>query len=96
MAMTARLIYSPKYDLTLYGLERLHPFDGRKYSRAWRRVTASLGERALALLEAPDGPVSDERLRRVHSQAYLDTLARSSEVIGRWNSPCSGCCPIRC
>ena len=79
--MTPRLVFSPKYDLTLYGLERLHPFDGRKYSRAWGRIRAALGEQATALVEAPDAPVSDDRLLLVHTQAYLDTLARSSTTI---------------
>ena len=79
--MTPRLVFSPKYDLTLYGLERLHPFDGRKYSRAWGRISEALGERAAALLDTPEAPVSDDRLRLVHSQAYLDRLASSTEAI---------------
>ncbi len=81
--MTPRLVYSPKYDLTLYGLERLHPFDGRKYSRAWKRIQAALGDRADAFVEKPEEPVSDDRLRLVHGQAYLDTLARSTAAIAQ-------------
>ena len=27
------LVYSPRYDITAFGLERLHPFDSRKYRR---------------------------------------------------------------
>src|ERR671933_816386 len=27
------VVYSPAYDVTAFGLERLHPFDGRKYRR---------------------------------------------------------------
>ncbi len=79
--MTPRLVFSPRYDLTLYGLERLHPFDGRKYSRAWGRIVRALGGRANAALDAPAAPVSDDLLRLVHSQAYLDTLARSTDAI---------------
>ena len=81
--MTPRLVFSPKYDLTLYGLERLHPFDGRKYSRAWKRIRDALEARADEILEAPEGPVSDDRLRLVHTQAYLDTLATSTETIAQ-------------
>ncbi len=79
--MTTRLIHSPGYDLTLYGLERLHPFDGRKYSRARRRIMAALGARAADLWEAPAAPVSDGDLRLVHTQDYLDTLATSPPAI---------------
>lgn len=79
--MTARLIYSPGYDLTLYGLERLHPFDGRKFSRAWSLITRTLGSAAADCWDEPAAPVSADRLRLVHSQAYLDTLATSSEAV---------------
>ena len=27
------IVYSPKYNITAFGLERLHPFDSRKYRR---------------------------------------------------------------
>ena len=27
------LVYHPRYNITAFGLERLHPFDGRKYRR---------------------------------------------------------------
>ena len=27
------LVYHPLYNITAFGLERLHPFDGRKYRR---------------------------------------------------------------
>ncbi len=79
--MTACLIHSPGYDLTLYGLERLHPFDGRKYSRARGRILAALGERTDDLWEEPAAPVSDDDLRLVHTQDYLDTLATSPATI---------------
>lgn len=79
--MTPRLVHSPGYDLTLYGLERLHPFDGRKYSRARRRIMEALGAGAADLWEEPAAPVSDDDLRLVHTQDYLDTLATSPPAI---------------
>ena len=27
------IVYHPRYNITAFGLERLHPFDGRKYRR---------------------------------------------------------------
>ena len=27
------VVYHPRYNITAFGLERLHPFDGRKYGR---------------------------------------------------------------
>jgi histone deacetylase 11 len=33
-----KLVYTRRYNIGLLGLERLHPFDSRKYGRAWRAV----------------------------------------------------------
>lgn len=41
-----KVIYSPRFDINFFGLEKLHPFDARKYSRAWARVP-QLHENAL-------------------------------------------------
>jgi histone deacetylase 11 len=85
--VTAQLVWSPRYDLTLYGLERLHPFDGRKYSRAWHLVDAALGRRARARLVDPDAPVDDSTLMRVHSAAYLESLRSSATVAAALELP---------
>jgi histone deacetylase 11 len=37
------LVYHPRYNITAFGLERLHPFDGRKY----RRIHDALAARGL-------------------------------------------------
>ncbi len=37
------LVYDPAYNITAFGLERLHPFDGRKY----RRIRDALVARGL-------------------------------------------------
>lgn len=79
--MTTRLVFSPGYDLTLYGLERLHPFDGRKYSRAWSLITQALGDTLADHRDAPAGPVPVDQLRLVHTEDYLTTLATSSAAI---------------
>lgn len=81
--MTTRLVYSPRYDLTLYGLERLHPFDGRKYSRAWGRIAEAVGDRLADLWDETEAPVTDDRLLLVHSQDYLDSLATSPRAIAQ-------------
>lgn len=79
--MTTRLVFSPDYDLTLYGLERLHPFDGRKYGRAWSRISQALGSALAERWDEPASPVALDRLRLVHTEAYLSTLATSPAAI---------------
>jgi len=34
-AISPRVIYSSHYNIGVFGLERLHPFDSRKFGRAW-------------------------------------------------------------
>ena len=45
-----KIVYSRHYDIGFFGLERLHPFDARKFSRAWRclkrKLQACLRDRA--------------------------------------------------
>jgi len=32
------VVYHRNYNIGFYGLERLHPFDSRKYGKAWRAI----------------------------------------------------------
>ena len=72
------LVYAPSYNVTAFGLERLHPFDGRKY----QRIHDALVERGLRSSRDFVRPasVSPEDLLRVHSKDYLNSLGRSDVV----------------
>ena len=49
------VIYHPKYNITAFGLERLHPFDGLKYRRIYDALIAD-GIRKPAISPAVAGP----------------------------------------
>ena len=54
--MTARIVYSPEYDLYLPLLEGAHPFEGRKYSRAYKLLKERFGTKldaAVHLVQSP-------------------------------------------
>lgn len=78
------IVYHPRYDITAFGLERLHPFDGRKY----RRIHDALVARGLRRPKdfVRPSPVSRSDLLWVHNEDYLrsirrpDVLARILEV----------------
>jgi histone deacetylase 11 len=77
------IIYHPKYNITVFGLERLHPFDGLKYRRIHDALIAD-GLRTPAEFVRPK-PIGREELARVHSAEYLGSLRRSrvlSEILG--------------
>lgn len=69
-----RIVYSRRYNMGFYGLERLHPFDSRKYGRAWKAIHRALGAKAKELLLPVDRPTNREELLLVHSPEYLDQL----------------------
>jgi histone deacetylase 11 len=78
------LVYHPKYNITAFGFEKLHPFDGQKY----KRIHAALIARGLR--QAGDfirpRPAKQADLLRLHTCGYLrslrrvDVLARILEV----------------
>jgi histone deacetylase 11 len=72
--VNAALVYSPDYDISLPGLDWLHPFDGRKFSRAWARLSGLSGGACERFLLRPDAPIATSELLRVQSQAYLVSL----------------------
>lgn len=75
-----KIIYSPNYDMGLLGLERLHPFDTHKYSRAWQLLKSECGDRITDLLISVDREVTYDELRTVHSSGYLESLASSKMI----------------
>ena len=77
------LIYHPKYNITVFGLERLHPFDGLKYRRIHDALIAD-GFRKPDDFVRPD-PIREADLSRVHTLEYLRSLRRSpvlAEILG--------------
>ncbi|XP_069906090.1 histone deacetylase 11 isoform X2 [Oryctolagus cuniculus] len=68
------IVYSPRYNITFMGLEKLHPFDAGK----WGKVINFLKEEKLLtdsmLVEAREA--SEEDLLVVHTRRYLNELKR--------------------
>lgn len=77
-----RIVYAPGYDLDLLGLERLHPFDGRRATRAWRAARRSLGPALDARTLRPAEPSTPTQLLTVHTAAYLTQL-RSARYVAQ-------------
>jgi histone deacetylase 11 len=77
-----RVVYSPHYNIGFLGIERLHPFDARKYGRAWKHLKQHFGRRLKDFHVAPQAPADRETLLTVHMADYLDSL-RQPDVIAR-------------
>lgn len=75
-----KVVYSQGYDIKFLGLEKLHPFDSCKYSRAWRVLADRFGDRLIANSLTPVAPATAEILQLVHTTDYLKNLQRSHFV----------------
>src|SRR5262249_31745121 len=72
------LVYHPRYDITAFGLERLRPFDSRKYRRIHDALIARRLRRPGDFVRSR--PLRRADLQRVHAPEYLRSL-RSPEVL---------------
>lgn len=78
--MKPYFVYSKHYDFLFSGLNKLHPFDTTKFSKAWNIVADKFKDSLPELWIEPTTPISDESLLRIHTQAYLDSLKQSKTV----------------
>jgi histone deacetylase 11 len=74
------VVYHPAYNITAFGLERLHPFDGGKYRRIHHALIAR-GLRRSKDFSRPR-PASRPDLLKVHTPEYLRSL-KSSDALAR-------------
>ena len=75
-----RLIYHRQYNINALGFERLHPFDSRKYGRAWKLLRRRFGRDLDRHWVKPSRQISRGELLAVHSEAYLDSLRKPDVV----------------
>src|SRR3974390_3128430 len=81
------IVYSRHYDISCFGIERLHPFDSKKYGRAWRVLRRQFGSLLLENHIPVDRPVSDEELSLVHSKEYLHSLRLPKHIAAALEIP---------
>lgn len=72
------IVYHPRYNIGFWGLEKFHKFDSKKYGRVFDFLVSNK-------IITPDqvyepSMISDEQLRLVHTQEYLNSLSDSATV----------------
>ena len=77
---TPTIYYSESYDISMLGMEKLHPFDSRKSSRSLAKIRSALGKQAETLLRTPQTSSTRDVLELVHSRGYLENLRRSRVI----------------
>ena len=87
------IVYSPKYKISVFGLERLHPFDIGKYDK----IYAALKKDGLVsdkTVVTPQ-PVTEKEMLRVHTAGYLKRLKKTSYVARYLEAPAMKIIPNR-
>ncbi|MCK4540333.1 histone deacetylase [Candidatus Parcubacteria bacterium] len=72
------IVYSDNYDITLFGMQKLHPFDSEKYSKVANYLIKNV-EIEKSRFYAPK-KINGSYLLLVHTQEYLDSLKNSRVV----------------
>jgi histone deacetylase 11 len=70
--LAVAVVFSPGYQVRLGGLERLHAFDITKYGKIHDALVEKGVLDATQVISPP--PVSDEEVRLVHTEAFLESL----------------------
>jgi histone deacetylase 11 len=79
------IIYHPRYNITVFGLEHRHRFDGLKYRRIHDALIAE-GYRKPGDFIRPES-VGPQDLSRIHTPEYLRSLRRSNVLAEILNVP---------
>jgi histone deacetylase 11 len=82
-----RVVYSRRYNIGFFGLERFHPFDSRKYGRAWKCLRRHFGSSLRRLWIRPPRPVTRDELLAVHQADYLGRLRQPKYVASALEMP---------
>ncbi|KAJ0030438.1 hypothetical protein Pint_12942 [Pistacia integerrima] len=72
------MVYSPAYDISFLGLEKLHPFDSSKWGRICQFLNLDGALDKNRIVEPMEA--SKEDLLVVHTESYLDSLKNSANV----------------
>lgn len=80
-AAMPRIVYSRRYNIRFYGIERLHPFGSRKYGRTWKVVRRELGARANGFLVPVDRPVIARLINSVPTTDRISHVAASEAFV---------------
>uniref|UniRef100_A0A0N5CI44 Histone deacetylase 11 n=1 Tax=Strongyloides papillosus TaxID=174720 RepID=A0A0N5CI44_STREA len=75
------IVYHPRYNISFFGIEKLHVFDTKK----WGKVINRLIEKGMITMDTIVQPneAKQSDLLLVHTEDYLKSINESSHVIGK-------------
>lgn len=88
------IVYNPRYNMGLFGLEKLHPFDVKKFERAWKLLQSKLGPQLRTWHVDVDRPVTDEELLSVHTREHLARMRDPAALAKAFEVPAIELVPV--
>ena len=73
------IVYHSKYNISFFGIEKIHPFDSTKYGKIAAFITRTLNL-SNSHFYKPESEVSSANLSKVHTKRYLDSLNDSKTI----------------
>lgn len=89
-----RIVYSLQYDMGLPGFEHFHPFDLRKYGKAWHELEREFGPQLERCLLAVDRAATDDELLLAHTAEHLQRMQIPSELAKAFEVPAAAWAPF--
>lgn len=86
------IVYSPDYNISFFGMERVHPFDSCKWGNVFRMLCEDhlLDDQSSVLQPLA---VTDDELAIVHTREYIESLRWSAKVAMVMEVPFIACAP---
>lgn len=79
------IVYSPKYKISVYGMEKFHPFDIAKYDKIYNGLKKD-GYVTKDNVVSPD-EVTREEMLLIHTADYLESLKKTRNVATYLEAP---------
>lgn len=79
------VVYSPKYKISVFGMEKLHPFDIAKYDKIYNGLKKDGYVTKKSVINP--GEVTREEMLLIHSKAYLESLKSTKNVAKYLEAP---------
>ena len=79
------VVYSPTYKISVFGMEKLHPFDIAKYDKIYNGLKKDGYVTKQSVIDPPE--VTREQMLLIHSEAYLKSLKDTKHVASYLEAP---------
>lgn len=79
------VVYSPKYKISVFGMEKLHPFDIAKYDKIYGALKKDGYVTKQSVIDPAE--VTREQMLLIHSEDYLKSLRKTRHVARYLEAP---------